>query len=335
MRKEHALHLLGVVLVSSALLANGGNLCRITRDAWQLRKLSRNARRERVFPALFAAVHQVERDLPPSETVPILMRTPRDVDCAVFLTYYVYPRSTKYCWSLDQYRFEAPRPPEALIAYADLSHADAARMMTYAQIRDEQIRDTPPLAEPLSEEASQEFIVPFVTAIDGAPGDDYMTQADFLATGDGSLSLTLQPSGKVASLPLHAHQRVALRDVVYENFGVLTSGWLRVKTTTPVHAAAWLINRGQGNHVSVPLFSELPVMPQHVGAGDRLWVLNAEDTDTSVVVNGTRVEIPPRGLISFYSAPHTNEVAAAAHILAFASRKLPDGNTHFEWPRGR
>lgn len=335
MRKEHAFHLLGVLLVSSALLAGGVPLFRITRDAWQLRKLSRNARRERVFPALFATIHQIGRDLPSPQTVPIMMRTPRDVDGAVFLTYYLYPRPTKYYWSLDQYRFEAQRPLETLIAYADLSRVDAARVMTYAQIRDEQIRDTAPLAEPLSVGVSQDFIVPFVAAVDGAPGDGYMTQADFLPASDGSLSLTLEPAGKTASIPLHAHQRVAMRDVVYESFGVLTSGWLHVKATTPVHAGAWLINRGRRNHVGVPVFSAFPVMPQHLAAGDRLWVLNAEDAETSVVLNRTRVKIPPRGLVSFYSAPQTNEVAGAAHVLAFTSRKLPDGNTHFDWPDGR
>ena len=335
MRREHAFQLLGVVLVSSALVAGAANIFRITRDAWQLRKFSRDARREHVFPALFTAVHRIERDLPSPETVTILMRTPRDVDGAVFLTYYLYPRPTKYCWSLDQYRFEAKRPLETPLAYADLSHADAARVMTYAQIRDEQIRDTAPLAEPLSEDASQDFTVPFVAAIDGAPGDDYMTQADFLPGGDGSLSLTLQPSGKTASSPLHADQRVVLRDVVYETFGVLTSGWLHVTATTPVHAGVWLINRGRENHVGVPLFSTLPVTPQHLAAGDRLWVLNTEDVGKRVVVNRTPVEIPPRGLVSFDSAPQTNEVAGAAHVLAFTSRKLPDGNTHFEWPEGR
>ena len=264
-----------------------------------------------------------------------MMCTPRDVDGGVFLTYYLYPRPTKFFWTLAQYRFEAHRSPDALIAYADLSRADAARMMTYAQIRDEQVRDTPPLFEPLSEKVYLDFVVPFVAAVDGAPDGEYMSQADFLAAGDGSLSLTLQPSGKRESIPLHAHERVVLRDVVYEKFGVLTSGWLHVSATTPVRAGVWLINRAGGRHVALPLFSELPAAPQRVAAGDRLWLLNPEERDAAVVVNGNREEIPARGLVSFASAPNTNEIDTAARILAFSSRKLPDGNTHFEWPSQR
>lgn len=335
MRKARAFHALGILLVFSALIADGPALLRGAREAWRLRRLSRNARREDLFPRLFATIHRIERDLPSSETVPVMMRTPGDVDGGVFLTYYLYPRPTKYFWTLDQYRFEAHRPPEALIAYADLSRTDAARMMTYAEIRDEQVRDTPPLAEPLSESASRNFIVPFVAAVDGAPDGEYMTQLDFLATGDGSLSLTLEPSGKRASIPLHARERVVLRDVVYEQFGALTSGWLRVNATIPVRAGAWLINRARAKHVAVPLFSEVPEAPGRVAAGDRLWLLNTEDSVAGVVVNGRHAEIPARGLISFESARTTNEIAGPPHILAFTSRKLPDGNTRFEWPGER
>ena len=324
-----------MLLVSSALVADAGNLLRGMHDAWQLRKLSRNERRERLFPALFGSIHQIERELPSSEAVPVMMRTPRDVDCGVFLNYYLYPRPTKFFWTLDQYRFEAQRPLDTLIAYVDLSRGDGARIMTYAQIRDEQIRGTAPLTEPLSEGVSRDFIVPFVAAVDGAPGDDYMTQADFLAAGDGSLSLTLEPSGKSASVPLHAHERVVLRDLVYEKFGMLTSGWLRVNATVPVQAGVWLINRGRGRRVGVPLFSEPLVAPQRVAAGDRVWLLNPEERDAVAVVNGNREEIPARGLVSFASARNANEIDTAAPILAFSSRKLPDGNTHFEWPSQR
>jgi hypothetical protein len=320
--------LLGALLILSAAPGWLPEL-RQTREAVSLARLPYEARRARVNGPFWISIAEVQRRMPAGEPVRVILRRPHDWDRLVFLTYYLYPHVTRWFASLDHYRAVAPAPPETLLAYIDVERLDAVRVMTYGEIRAEQMRETPFPLPPLSGVEGRELIVPFAASFDGI--DSYVTEAVFVAASDGTLTLTLEPDGRAWVTPLRAGEPLVLQDVVYSAFQVMTSGWIRVTSTVPLRAGASLINRGRGRSTSIPIFSAVPPLPRSVPGGDKLWLLNAGAHEAGVVVNGARVTLPPWALQSMPSAP-VNEIDGSGSVLPFTSRKLPDGNTEFAWP---
>jgi hypothetical protein len=322
--------LLGGLLVLSALPGWLPELRR-TSEAAALVRLPYGARRARVNGAIWRSATEVARRFPAETRIPIIMRRAQDVDRVVFLNDYLYPRTTHAYWSLDQYRAEAPAPPETPLVYIDVRRNDGARVTTYPEIRAEQMEEEPFIPTPLSSEAARNLILPFATSFDGAPPDSYVTQAVFVSDSDGTLTLTLEPDGRAWIVPLHAGEPLASRDLVYDAYRVLMSGWIRVTATVPVRAGAALVNRGRHRSAPIRIFTAVPPPPRRVAGGDKLWLLNEDRHETSVVVNGTRMTLPPYELQSMPSAS-MNEIDGSASVLPFTSRKLPDGNTQFVWP---
>jgi hypothetical protein len=304
---------------------------RLTRETVALARLPYEARRAQINGPFWRSIAEVRRRMPGNEPVRVMLRRGHDFDRAVFLTYYLYPRVTRYFVSLDHYRGTAPAPPETPIAYIDVERVDAVRVMTYPEIRAEQLRETPFPLPPLSDVEARELIVPFAASFDGAPPDAYMTQAVFVSASNGMLTLTLEPDGRAWITPLRAGEPLVLRDLVYDAYRVLTSGWIRVTATVPVRAGASLVNHGRNRITPIKIFGAVPPLPRRVAGGDKLWLLNANQHESSVVVNGTRVTLPPYALQSIPSAP-LNEIDGNGRVLPFTSRKLPDGNTRFVWP---
>jgi len=321
--------LVGALLILSAAPGWWPPLREKTRDALSLARLPYAERRARVNGPVWISIAEVERRMPGDAPVPVILRRGVDFDRAVFLTYYLYPRVTRYYASLDHYRAAAPpAPAETPLAYIDVERVDGVRVMTYHQIRAEQIHDDPAPAPPLSPAEGRELIVPFAASFDGA--DSYVTQAVFAAKSDGTLTLTLEPEGRTWSAPLRAGEPLVLQDVVYDAFGtVTTSGWIRATATVPIRAGAALVNRGRRVIAPIKIFDAVPSPAPSVLGGDKLWLLNAGAGEATAVVNGATVTLPPRGLQSLPSAP-LNRVDGK--VLAFTSRKLPDGNTEFVWP---
>lgn len=292
------------------------------RETVELARLPYAARRAHANGPFWISIAEVERRM--GKTVPVLLRHPDDFDRAVFLTYYLYPRVTRYFVSLDHYRALAPAPPETPIAYIDIARRDAVRVMTYPEIRAEQMAEEPFVPPPVTSEAARELILPFAVSFDGA--DSYVTQAAFVSESDGTLTLTLEPEGRAWSVPLRAGQPFAARDFVYP-----MSGWIRITSTVPVRAGAALVNRGRHRSATIAIYRAVPPLPPRIAGGDKLWLLNPEAHASEVKVNGQIVTLKAYELRSMPSAD-VNVVEGSARVLPFTSRKLPDGNTSFVWP---
>ncbi len=330
MREGRAAAIAGMIMVAASLITGLPERLQDLRASSRMLRVVRAHRYAAYFGAFWSGVEEAAQQFPRQETIPVVLRRPSDIDAAVFLTFYMYPRVTKYFWSLDQYRLEK-QPVDVPIVYIDVNRSAAPRIVNYAIIRDEQLRDESPLLEPLPAGEISSFIVPIAAAFDGAPPDAYTTQLDLLPSVDASVTLVMEPSGATRTVSLDAGKRIVFRDVVYQQFGHLGSGWLRVETTAPVRAGAWLINRGRDRHVRLPLYTVFPPLPQQIEGGDRLWLLNAGDMAAAVTVNDVLATIPPRTLIAWPSQPQ-NRISGSAPVLAFSSTKLQDGNTNFHWP---
>ena len=329
MSRRRVITLAGAALVLSSLIAAAPALVSETRRAAALARMPYKERRHRVLGPLWDSIDAVKR-IPGTGAIPIVMRRPEDIDPTLLVSSYLYPRATKHFWSLEFYRSE-PISLTAPAVYIDTSRTNAARVMTYLDIRAEQIRDRPLPVHPLPSFTGTDFMVPFAAAVEGGPPDAYMTEVVFVPENAGSISMTFEPAGERIAFAARPGERIVYRDVVYEAYHHLGIGWLRVSATTPVHAAAWLVNRGREQRAEIALFAAAPPLPQRLGSGDRLWLLNSNGRATRVMVNGTEMRLPSHALTSVPSLA-SNNLDEGPGVLAFTSRKLPNGNTEFAWP---
>jgi hypothetical protein len=267
------------------------------------------------------------------------MRDPkRDAGAAVFANYYLYPHRTRFYPSLDDYRrtvLDDPAQAKRLVR-VDASRTAEARLMTYLGIREEELAETPVVRDPKpSAEAHRELIVPIAVAIDGQPGNAYLTEGVIVSDVDTAVTLTFFPGGASKTFALRAREPLVLRDVVYTITSRLDAGWLRLTAPVPVRAGFWFVNRGAKHAVPLPLFERLPASPQRVAGGEKLWILNPADHAIDVDVSGTRQRIEPHALATFGAAPQSsiapNSIVGDQPFLAFSTRK-ENGREIFQWP---
>jgi len=76
---------------------------RQTVSSARLAGLPYESRRELVLGEFYTSLRALERGLPSSAPLPILMRRKHDVDRAIFASYYLYPRICRF-YFIDQYR---------------------------------------------------------------------------------------------------------------------------------------------------------------------------------------------------------------------------------------
>lgn len=320
----------GVLLILSSVPAWMPQL-RLTRDALALARRPYEERRAHFNGSFWRSIAEVRRRMARQDPLPVLLRRGRDFDRALFLSYYIYPRITRFFFSLDHYRAVAPAPPETPIAYVDVERLDAVRVMTYPEIRAEQAAEETFVPPPLASAVTRDAILPFAVSFDGAPPDSYVTQAAFLSDRDGTMTLTLEPDGRAWIVPLHAGTMFVSRDLLWDAFRVQMSGWIRISSTVPLRAGAALVNRGRHRSTPIPIVTTVPPLPRSVAGGDKLWLLNASMQAAEVKVNGAAVALKAYELQSLPSSA-TNTIEGTAAVLPFTSRKLPDGNTRFVWP---
>jgi hypothetical protein len=318
----------GCLLILSSMPA-WTPLLRLTRDALPLVRRPYAEHRAAFNGPFWKSIAEVRRRMPGDGTVPVILRRGRDFDRTLFLGYYLYPRVARYYVSLDHYRAVAPAPPETPIAYIDVERLDAVRVMTYPEIRAEQAAEEPFTPPALSSAPLREAIIPFAVSFDGRPPDSYVTQAAF--EGSGPFVLTLNPQGKSAWFVLAPGRPLVFRDLVYEAFHELGSGWIAVRASAPLRAGVSLVNRGRHRGAPIPIFASAPPLPRRIESGEKLWLLNPGGTDLHIFVNGAPVTLP-RFALQSSPASAENIIEGNAIVLAFTSQKLPDGNTRFVWP---
>jgi hypothetical protein len=272
-----------------------------------LAPLSYEERRNRELGELYVSLRANESTLPPGD-VSVLLIGPHAVDRGIFVNYHLYPRASHL--------------------YFDALPADAPRRPLLVTEANGPVRRTVSRALPLSRGAHRELLVPLVAALQGADG--YATEAIFEAATRTSVTLTLMPSGATKTLALRANEPLILGDVVYEAFGVMTTGWLRVRADEPVRAAFALANRGRAVSTAMPIVTHMPPLPHRFARGQKLWVLNPGTTAVTARIDG-REEVIDAGALRTLQG---SEVDAERPLISFASTKMSDGNTTFVWPRG-
>jgi len=324
------------ILFAAALWTSLPRMTRLALDAAKFARLAPEERMERVFGSYYTSILRIRSQLRADEPVGLSARlVERDINGVVFANYYLYPHPTRYYGSLDEYRstvISDPSQPKRIVRM-DLSRTPEARLMTYLDIRREEMSETRVVRDPKpGAGAFRECIVPIVLAIDGQPGNAWVTEGVIVSEVDAAVTMTFFPGGESKTIALRARQPLFLGDVVYAVASRLDVGWLRLTATAPVRAGFWYVNRGLAHAVSLPLVEAMPPLPQRVAGGERLWVLNPADRAVEVVVNGERHAIDAHALAVLASAEH-NEVAGEGPVLAFSARK-ENGREIFQWPEG-
>ena len=331
MRPRHAVV---AILFAAALWTSLPRMTRLVLDAARLVPLSYEQRRERVIGPYYASIQRIWSRLGVREPIGLSMRdAERDVGGLVFANYYLYPRATRYYENLDAYRKTVlvdPTQPERLVRI-DLGRTPEARLMTYLDIRHEEVSESRVVRDPRpGAEAFREFVVPIALAIDGQPGSAWLTEGVIVSDVDASVTLTFLPGGESKTFALRAREPLILGDVVYAIASRLDTGWIRVSATSPVRAGFWFVNRGLRHAVPLPLFASMPPFPQQVAGGEKLWVLNPSDHAVSISANGESRLIDAHALAALASAAQ-NEITADQPVLAFSADKI-DGRERFHWP---
>ncbi|MFL6245392.1 MAG: hypothetical protein ACJ74H_05170 [Thermoanaerobaculia bacterium] len=284
------------VFLGAALFSLPGAV-RLAQRIIELAPLPYEERRARELGELYTSLRAIEKTLPPGD-VNVLLLGPNAIDRAIFINYHLYPRASHLYTA-------APGRP-LLVTEA----TGPVRRTIVKELR-------------ASADARRELIVPIVTA--SQSGDGYATEA--IIEGDTRVTLTLMPSGAMKTYVVRAREPLIFSDIVHESFGVMTTGWLRVRAEQPVRAGFWFVNRARAVAAPVPAIAQIPVTHRLAG-GEKLWVLNPGAAAVTVRVNG-REEVIDAGALRQFGAQAMNEVEGS--VVAFTSAKMPDGNTRFGW----
>jgi hypothetical protein len=261
--------------------------------------------RNRVIGEWYASLRAHEKTLPPGD-VSVLLVGPQAIDRGIFVNYHLYPRASHLYFG--KIPAAEPRRPLLVVERHGLVRRTIGRLQ-------------------LSREAHREFLVPIVTAFHGADG--YASEGLIASSRETRVTLTLMPSGAVRTYVVRPGQPLLFGDVVHDAFGVMATGWLRVRAEHPVRAAFSFLNRGHAIAAPVPIVTQLPPLPHRFANGEKLWVLNPGMVPVTV-----RNEVIEPGALRMFDGGTSLEVEASAPVLAFTSTKTKDGNTSFLWPEG-
>lgn len=320
------------VLIVTSIAIDARPLLEKARQVSQMRSLSYEGRRRALFGDFYDSLLDAQRGLSQAEPVGIVMRQYRDVDRAVYANYYLYPRPTRFYFGLielhDDCRAGKPRVLFAIDLQRDAKvHRRTAEEISLAHYRGAYSATLVPAST-----SRRDFIVPFAAAAHGEWPAVYVTQASLISDEPATVTLSLQPANKEATLMLTPRKALILDDVLYDTFGTTGIGWLRVHATAPIRAAFALVNVAQRTSVDIPVVGDLPPLRARLNAGEKLWLLNTRDTTQRVAVDGEAREVSPRSLAPFgVCSPHI-EVTTESGVMAFTSTKLTNGGTIFSWP---
>jgi len=299
------------------------DLARTTRELWPL---DQRTRHERLNGGPYLAKEIVDRTLPPSEAVALIVRD--DMTPALFASYYVYPHPSRIYSGLVGYRNGDVRTrPKIMMEVTN----ESARFVKYEELRDQTYRGSRVMRGALAPAPARAFVLPIAASVDGPVIDSYVTEADFENASDANATLrfTLMPQRIAKTIAIAPRSTASFYDLVYQNFARTDLGWLRVESDQPIRAAAWLVNRGRNEGVSLPLVTGPRSGTIHCpGADCVLRLINLADHSSTAIVDGTPVPIAAGG---WASMPVRNDVHVSGDdIFAFAGTR--GGKTEIAWP---
>ena len=296
----------------------------IARHAVELAALSRDERRERVLGDFYRAETKIQSQASPAEPLAIIARGYGELADALFLNSDLYPHPTRIFPFRGAYAAADPMTrPKLLVSVRGRPH-----LASYAEIRDEDLHEGRVVRDvrlPLA--ARREFIIPIVSSLDGAPPAAYAVEGAIAAENEAHVVLTLQPAG--VSRELTVRGELSFYDLVYQCFGRMDLGWVRVTSDEPIRAAFWFVNRTPPTAEPIRLVAGPLARPMRFPAvpNSRLWLINVSDAPVVAQVDARRGVVPPRALIS--TDPGT---IVRGPLYAFLSREEGNRRTRFIWP---
>lgn len=313
------------ILLLAAIIPSLSRLIDDLRTAARMLPLSWEQRREALMPGVYANIETLRRQIPARETIAAIATSRQEIDQAVFVNYYVFPRHVKIYGSRWAYIATNPSDrPKIIIRPAD------ARITTYAEERDEELRRSRVVQDlALPAEGRNRFIIPVVSSSDGMPPAAYTVEGALASDGEAHIRLTLWPAGIVRVLTVRGTR--TFYDLVYESFGVMEfAAWVEVDSDRPLRAAFWFVNRIARTAAPIrlidgPLRAPIPFpdLPPPV----RLWLLNPSGSFVIAHAGSHPALVPARTLMAINA---TGTVSGP--VYAFLSAKMPDGSTRFTWP---
>jgi hypothetical protein len=319
--------LLFVSLAASTL----PRLIAIVNNARTLLPLTYEARRERQMGPWYASIEKLRHELPKKEQV-ALIAPPRDLDAAVFANYYLYPIRTRLFAGRNAYRNATPDPtrPNIIVAV----NATVAERTEYDILRDRDLRaghrvvTMPQLSDPTTT-----FILPLASSVDGPSPDTFLIEAT-LANPNATpaeVRVTFWPKGLVRMITIPAHATAAYYDFVYQLFGIMSIGWMRVESSQPLRGAFYFANRGRGDATLLPNASEATaIAPGALYRDTKLFIINPKDTRATAILNGESIPLDPH---AFISKPVESLPVVSGDVYAFVTTRELNGRTNFLWPK--
>ncbi|MEA2237592.1 MAG: hypothetical protein QOC81_2316 [Thermoanaerobaculia bacterium] len=331
------------LLLLSLAAATLPRLLVFAHDAWTMLPLSCEARRERQMGSWYSSIQSLRRTLPKKEPV-ALIAARRVSDAGIFANYYLYPIRTRLFASRDDFRNaanDADRPKTIVAVTAERAERD-----TYEVLRDRELRagrrvvTSPQLSEPATS-----FVLPIAASLDGAAPETYVIEAT-LADQNGSTAhnplmerlpltnevrVTFWPKGQTTILRIGDGETVLYYDLVYQLFGVMESGWVRIESTLPLRAAFYFVNRGHADATRLPdvqrAATRIASEPLH--RDSKLYLLNFGDAIAPTTVGAEMIPITPHAIVS---KPITSIPPVSGNVFAFVTTRELNGKTDFLWP---
>ena len=275
------------------------------------------------------AARDLEKAVPPGVPLALVARSQTDIEAAVLLNYYLYPRRTKLYTDPSQYRGDANAPK----TIARVDAARGIRLLTYPELRSDWIGNEYVTAklEPSSAPGA-EFLVPLVASVDGAGVDSFTTEAVIENPSERPVTVRLQffPARTIETVQLGPGERRTWNDLLYQLFDLSERGWLRLQADAPVRAGFWFVNRGRKQSVRLAFPPPVAEATFDAPSGSRLWFVNPHDRKLTVRVNGQATTVDPLAWGSVTAAGAT-AVVPEQPIVIFLSSTDAEGKTTFRW----
>lgn len=320
--------LLFVSLAASTL----PRLIAIVNNARTLLPLQYEARRERQMGAWYASIEKLRSELPKKEQI-ALIAPPRDHDSAVFANYYLYPIRTRLFAGRNAYRNAAPDPTRpAIVVAVNASHAERTEydiLRTRDLAAGRRIVTEPELSAPMTT-----FILPLAASLDGPSPHTFLVEATLANPNavPAEVHVAFWPKGLTRTIVIPARTTKTYYDFVYQLFGIMNSGWMRVDSSQPLRGAFYFANRGRGEATLMPnaIGDATNIAPAPLHRDTKLFVINPKDSRATVILNGESIPLDPH---AFISRPIETLPAVSGDVYAFVTTRELNGRTDFLWPQ--
>jgi len=320
--------LLFVSLAASTL----PRLIAIVNNARTLLPLPYEVRRERQMGPWYGSIEKLRHELPKNEQV-ALIAPPRNLDAAVFANYYLYPIRTRIFAGRNAYRNAAPdRTRPAVIVAVNGARAvrteyDILRTRDLGAGR--RVVTTPKLSAPATN-----FVLPLAASLDGPAPDTFLIEATLVnpTNTPAEVRVTFWPKGLLRTVVVAPRSTNTYYDFVYQLFGIMNSGWMRVESSQPLRAAFYFANRGRGDATLMPnaVTQATRIAPGPLYRDAKLFVINIKETRATAILNGESIPLDPH---AFFSRPIETLPVVSGDVYAFVTTRELNGRTEFLWPQ--